>query len=140
MPGVQRAAGKNPDFDTLSLSAVLILGRDPNEAAFVWSLVHDVMRADVWLWHEDDFGHAVQLLSFCRFRLILLDSTFGGRLSVGTLVRRIKAVAGATPIILRLPPEELPPSLDPRVYGVADVVPMATGTPTIRAIQRLLSL
>ena len=137
---MQRAAGKNPDFDTLSLSAVLILGRDPNEAAFVWSLVNDVMKADLWLWHEDDFNHAVQVLSHCRFRLILLDSTFAKRLSARALVRRIHAVAGGAPIILRLPPEEFPPDPDPRIYGVAGVVPMGIGTPTIRAIQRLLPL
>ena len=137
---MQRAAGQNLDLDGLSLSAILMLARDPNEAAFVWSLVNDVMKGDLWLWHENDFNHAVQVLSHCRFRLILLDSTFGKRLSVRALVRRIQAAAGDTPIILRLPPEGLPPDPDPRLYGVAGVVRMGTGTPTIRAIQRLLAL
>jgi hypothetical protein len=105
-------------------------------------LVKDVMRADLWLWHEDNFEHAVHLLSYCRFRLILLDSTFGKhgkrRLSARALVRRIQPAAGGTPIILRLPPEELPPNPDPRLYGVAGVVPMGIGTPTVSAIRRLL--
>jgi hypothetical protein len=137
--GVQHAAGQNLD-ETLSLSAVLMLARDPNEAAFVWSLVKDVMKADLWLWHESDFNHAMHLLSYCRFRLILLDSTFGKRLSARALVRRIQAAARGTPIILRRPPEELPPNPDPRLYGVAGVVPMGIGTPTTAAIRRLLSL
>ena len=106
----------------------------------MWSLVKDVMKADLWLWHENDFPHAMHLLSYCRFRLILLDSTFGKRLSARALVRRIQATAGGSPIVLRLPPEDLPPDPDPRLYGVAEVVPMGIGTPTIRAIQRLLSL
>ena len=117
-----------------------MLERDPNEAAFVWSLMKDVLRADVWLWHEDDLEHALHLLSYCRFRLILLDSTFGKRVSVRALVRRVKDAAGGTPILLRLPPEEMPPSPDARLYGVAGVVPMGIGTPTTRAIQRLLAL
>jgi len=137
---VQQAAGQTLDLETLSLSAILMLARDPNEAAFVWSLVNDVMKADLWLWHENDFNHAVQVLSYCRFRLILLDSTFGKRLSARALVRRIQEVARRTPIVLRLPPAELPPNPDPRIYGVAGVVPMGIGTPTTRAIQRLLSL
>jgi hypothetical protein len=137
---VQRAFGKTSDLDSLSLSAILMLERDPNEAAFVWSLMKDVLRTDVWLWHEVDLEHAVQLLSYCRFRLILLDSTFGKRVSARALVRRVQAAAGSTPILLRLPPEEMPPSPDVRLYGVAGVVPMGVGTPTIRAVQRLLAL
>jgi len=94
---VQQAAGQTLDLETLSLSAILMLARDPNEAAFVWSLVNDVMKADLWLWHENDFNHAVQVLSYCRFRLILLDSTFGKRLSARALVRRIRRWPGALP-------------------------------------------
>jgi len=137
---VQRAAGKGVGPESLSLSAILMLERDPNEAAFVWSLIKDVLRADLWLWHEADLDHAIHLLSYCRFRLILLDSTFGKRISVRALVRRVHAAAGGTPILLRLPQEELPAKPDARLYGVAGVVPMGIGTPTIRAVQRLLSL
>ena len=128
------------ESEELSLSAILLLERHPDEAAFVWSLVHDVMRQDLWLWHEDDVRHALLLLSYVRFPLILLDSTFAPRLSLRTLISRVQAVAGKTPIILRLRPEAMPPNPDPRIYGVAAVVPKGIGGPTERAVRRTLKL
>jgi hypothetical protein len=144
-PVVPRSCVPDPvdqprEAEELSLSAILMLERHPNEAAFVWSLVHDLMRVDLWLWHEDDYGHALNLLSYSRFRLILLDSTFAPRLSLRTLIRRIQAVARGTPVILRLPPEALPPNPDPRIYGVAAVVSKCVGGPTERAIRQTLGL
>jgi len=137
---VQQAAGQTLDLETLSLSAILMLARDPNEAAFVWSLVNDVMKADLWLWHDNDFNHAVQVLSYCRFRLILLDSTFAPRLSLRTLIKRVQTAAPATPLVLRVPPEELPAHPEARIYGVAAAVPKGVGGPTEQAIRQLLGL
>ena len=100
-----------------------MLERRDDEAAFVWSLVTDVMRADLWLWHEPRFRRAQHLLSYCRFRLILLSAGYDGRLSLRALVRTIQGLAHGSPIILRLPPEDMTARLDPRVYGVSAVVP-----------------
>jgi hypothetical protein len=137
---VRDPIGQPHDLEELSLPAILLLERHPNEAAFVWSLVHDVMRRGLWLWHEDDFRHALHLLSYLRFRLILLDSSFAPRLSLRTLIRRVQAVAPGTPVVLRLPPEDLPLRPDPRIYGVTAVVPRGTGGPTERAIRQILGL
>jgi hypothetical protein len=141
---MKRSQRPAPDEGTpsevLSLPAVLLLERHQEEADFLWSLVHDVMRADLWLWHESEFAHAEHLLSYCRFRLILLDSGFAKRLSVGALVRRIQGLARGTPVILRLPPEDLPPNPETRVYGVAAVVPRGLASPTERAMRQALHL
>jgi len=126
--------------EELSIGAILMLERQPAEVAFVWSLVHDVMRSGLWLWHEHDYRHAMHLLSFARFRLILLDSTFAPRLSLRTLIRRVQAAAPATPVVLRLPPEELPAPPDARLYGVTAAVPKGIGGPTELAIRRILGL
>jgi hypothetical protein len=117
-----------------------MLERHPDEAAFVWSLVHDIVRSGLWLWHEDDFRHAMHLLSFARFRLILLDATFAPRLSLRTLIRRVQAAAPATPIILRMPPEALPAHPEPRIYGVTAAAPKGVAGPTEQAIRRILGL
>jgi hypothetical protein len=132
---------KQPELhgaEELSLSAILLLERHPDEAAFVWSLVHDVMREKLWLWHENDVRHALPLLSYVHFSLILLDATFAPRLSLRTLIRRVQAVAPETPLILRVPAEAMPRNPDPRIYGVTAVVPKGTGGPTERAILRWL--
>lgn len=128
------------DSEELSLSAILLLERDGDETAFVWSLVHDVMREDLWVWHEDHLGHALLLLAFMRFRLILLDATFAPRLSLRTLLTRVQSGARGTPIILRLPQGDFPSNPDPRIYGVAAVVPKGIGGPTEHAIRRALGL
>ena len=132
--------GQTHDSEELSLSAILMLERDGNEVAFVWSLVHDVMRADLWIWHEDHLGHAMMLLAFSRFPLILLDATFEPRLSLRTLLTRVQSAARGTPIILRLPPDDFPANPDPRIYGVAAVVPKGLGGPTEHAIRQILGL
>jgi len=137
---VRQAPNEGSPSEVLSISAVLLLEHHLQEAAFISSLVKDVMRADLWLWHESDFAHAEHLLAYCRFRLILLDSAFAKRLSVRALVRRIQRLSQGTPIILRVPPEDLPPEPDPRLYGVAAVVPRGVGTPTERAIRQALDL
>ena len=132
---------KQPELhgaEQLSLSAILLLERQPDEAAFVWSLVHDVMREGFWLWHEDEVGHALQLLIYVRFSLILLDAAFAPRLSLRTLIRRVQDVASGTPLILRVPPEAMPANPDPRIYGVTAVVPKGSGGPTEREIRRWL--
>ena len=126
--------------ESISLGAILMLERNPDEAAFVWSLVHDVIRSGLWLWHEDDFRHAMDLLSFARFRLILLDSTFAPRLSLRTLIRRVQAAAPATPVVLRVPPHDLPAHPEARIYGVTEAVPKGVGGPTEEAIRRILGL
>jgi hypothetical protein len=128
------------EAERLSLGAILLLERHPAEVAFVWSLVHDVMRSGLWLWHEDDFRHAMHLLSFARFPLILLDATFAPRLSLRTLIRRVQAAAPATPIVLRLPPEDIPDRPEPRIYGVTAVAPKGVAGPTEQAIRRILGL
>jgi hypothetical protein len=132
--------GQPHESEQLSLSAILLLERDRNEAAFVWSLVHDVMRADLWIWHEDHLEHALLLLAFSGFRLILLDARFAPRLSLRTLIARVQSGARGTPIILRLPPGDFPSNPDPRMYGVAAVVPKGIGGPTEQAIRRTLGL
>jgi hypothetical protein len=124
----------------LSLAAILMLERHPAEVAFVWSLVHDVMRSDLWLWHEDDFRHAMHVLSFARFRLILLDATFAPRLSRRTLIRRVQAASPTTPLILRVPSEDLPAHTNPRIYGVTAAVPKGIAGPTEQAIRQILGL
>jgi len=126
--------------EPVSLAAILMLERHPGEVAFVWSLIHDVMRSGLWLWHEDNFRHAMHLLSFARFRLILLDSTFAPRLSLRTLIKRVQTAAPATPLVLRVPPEELPAHPEARIYGVAAAVPKGVGGPTEQAIRQLLGL
>ena len=136
----RHAPDEGSHSEILSLPAVLLLEHHQEEADFVWSLVHDVMRADLWLWHESEFAHAEHLLSYCRFRLILLGSGFAKRLSLGALVRRIQGLSRGTPVILRLPPEDLPSNPEPRLYGVAAVVPRGLASPTERAIRQALNL
>jgi len=114
--------------------------RDPYEAFFIDSLFRDILKLDVWLWHEEKLDPALKLLSYCGFRLILLDLTFSKRISPRQLVRRVHAVAGKTPILLRARPEDLPPQLDPRLYGVAAVAPKGRAAETLEAIRRLLTI
>jgi hypothetical protein len=137
---VPEQIGQTRDSEELPLSAILLLERDGTETAFVWSLVHDVMRADLWVWHEDNLGHALLLLAFIRFRLILLDATCAPRLSLRTLIMRVQSAGRGTPIILRLPADDFPSNPDPRIYGVAAVVPKGIGGPTEHAIRRALGL
>jgi hypothetical protein len=139
-PGDADPKPSRTEPEGLSLAAILMLERHPDEVAFVWSLVHDIMRSGIWLWHEADFQHAMHLLSFARFRLILLDATFAPRLSLRTLIRRVQAAAPATPVILRIPPEELSAHPDSRIYGVTAAVPKGIAGPTEVAIRQVLGL
>jgi CheY-like chemotaxis protein len=118
-----------------SLPAVLLVERSPFEALFVESLLYRVLGTKVWLWHEERLDTALKLLAVCRFHLILLDHDHP-RLTIRTVVRRVKAVAAGTPIILRLPSEELPSRPEPRTYGVADVVPRHHAESLLQAVQR----
>ncbi len=120
--------------DPYSLPAVLLVERNPYEALFVESLLHRVLAAQVWVWHEERLDTALRLLAVCRFHLILLDHDHP-RLSIRTIVRRVKALAAGTPIVLRLPAEDLGPA-EPRTYGVADVIPRQHAESLLRAVSR----
>ncbi len=121
-----------------SLPGVLLLERDPLETFFVESLVHRVLRADVWLWHEERLDIAFKVLAVTSFRLILLGAPFP-RVSNRQLIRRVREFAPRTPILLRLPPDQLPPKrLDPRVYGVTTVAPKQHAESVLQAVRRVL--
>jgi CheY-like chemotaxis protein len=121
--------------DPCSLPAILLVERSPYEALFVESLLQRVLGAQVWLWHEQQLDTALKLLSVCRFHLILLDHDHP-RLTTRALVRRVKAVAAGSPIILRLPSEEIPDRPEPRHYGVADIIPRQHAESLLQAVQR----
>jgi CheY-like chemotaxis protein len=121
--------------DPWSLPAILLVERSPYEALFVESLLEKVLGAQVWLWHEEHLDIALKLLSVCRFHLILLDHDHP-RLTTRAVVRRVKAVAAGTPIILRLPSEEIPTRPEPRIYGVADIIPRRHAESLLQAVQR----
>jgi hypothetical protein len=116
------------------------LERDPLEAFFVDSLVHRVLKADVWLWHEERLETALKVLAVTSFRLILLGAPVP-RVSNRQLVRRVRALAPRTPIVLRLPPGELPPGpLDPRIYGLTSIAPKQHAESVLQAVRRVLTL
>ena len=72
------------------------------------------------------------------FRLILLGAPFP-RVSNRLAIRRIRALAPGTPILLRLPPEQVPPQpLDPRIYGVTSVAPKQHAESVLQAVRRVL--
>jgi len=125
--------------DLLSLPAILLIERDPVEVFFVESLIRRILKADVWLWHEEKLELALKLLAVTRFRLILLGAPFP-RVSVRSLVRRVQAVAAGTPILLRLPPEELSSVPDARAYGVAGVAPKQHAESVLQALRRVLPI
>lgn len=124
-----------------SLPAILLLERDPLEAFFVDSLIHRVLKADVWLWHEERLDIALKVLAVTSFRLILLGAPSYPRVSNRQLVRRVRALAPRTPIVLRVPPEQLPAEpIDPRVYGVTSVAPKQHAESVLQAVRRVLPL
>jgi hypothetical protein len=120
------------------LPAILLVERDPIEAFFVDSLIHRILRADVWLWHEVRLEAALKLLGVTRFRLILRGAPHP-RVSNRQLVRRIRAVAPRTPILLRVPPEQVTAGpLNPRVYGVTSIAPKQHAESVLYAVRRAL--
>ena len=125
---------------SLSLPAILLLERDPLETFFVDSLIRRVLKADVWLWHEERLEVALRILAVTGFRLILLGAPVP-RLSNRQLVKRVRALAPRTPIVLRLPPGELPEvPLNPRVYGATTVAPKQHAESVLQAVRRVLPL
>jgi len=119
------------------LPAILLVEHDVNEANFVYSLIVDVLRAEVWLWFEPTLDSAVKLLGIVHFRLILLDLHLP-KTSARKAVRAVRRAAPRTPLVLRMRPEEFTPEMDPRVYGADGIVPKGVGTPLLREIRRLL--
>jgi hypothetical protein len=106
---------------------------------FVDSLIHRVLGADVWLWHEQRLDIALKVLAVTSFRLILLGAPFP-RVSNRQLVRRIRALAPRTEIVLRLPAHQLPPGPpDPRVYGVTELASKQHAESLLQAVRRVLS-
>lgn len=123
--------------DPYSLPALLLVERNPYEALFVESLLHRVLSAQVWVWHEDRLDTALRLLAVCRFHLILLDHDHP-RLTLRSIIRRVKAMSAGTPIILRLPAEDLG-RVEARTYGVADVIPRQHAESLLRAVRRYVT-
>jgi Response regulator containing a CheY-like receiver domain and an HTH DNA-binding domain len=122
---------------SLTVPAILLVEHDPNEAAFVHSVMFDVLKADVWLWHEEKLEPALKLLSIVQFRLILLDLDLPG-ISARKAVRSVRLVAPRTPLMLRVRPEEFRPGLDPRAYQADALVPKGRGEPVVSALRQLL--
>jgi hypothetical protein len=117
---------------------ILLVEHDLNEAWFVHSLIFEVLKADVWLWHEERLDPALRLLSVMQFSLIMLDLDLP-RLSARTAVRRVRRVARHTPLMVRMRPEKFRPELNPKVYQADAVAPKGIGAPIERIIRRLLS-
>jgi DNA-binding NarL/FixJ family response regulator len=117
--------------------AILLIEHDANEAAFVQSLLADILKADVWLWYEEKLEPALKLLSVVQFRLILLDVDLP-QISARKAVRSVRAAAPRTPLVLRMRPEEFRSELDPRVYQADAIAPKGVGEPTLRIVRRLL--
>lgn len=122
---------------SLIVPAILLVEHDPNEAAFVQSVVFDVLKADVWLWHEEKLESALKLLSIVQFKLILLDLDLPG-ISARKAVRSVRTVAPRTPLMLRVRPEEFQPELDPRAYQADALVPKGRGEPVVSMVRRIL--
>ena len=102
------------------------------------SLIHRVLKAEVWLWHEERLEVALKVLAVASFQLILLGAPFP-RVSNRQLVRRVRELAPRTPIVLRVPPDQMPPEpLDPRVYGVTSVAPKQHAESVLQAVRRTL--
>jgi DNA-binding response OmpR family regulator len=120
--------------DPHSLPAVLLVERNPYEVLFVESLLYRVFGSPLWLWHEERLDIALKLLQVCRFHLILLDHDHP-RLTIRSLIRRVKAVSAGTPIILRLPPEQATHA-EPRHYGVAEVIPRQHSESLLAVLRR----
>jgi hypothetical protein len=127
--------------DPAPLPTILLLERDPVDAFFVESLIHRVLRADVWLWHEERLDSALKVLAVTSFRLILLGAPSLPQVSNRQLVRRVHALAPRTPIVLRLPPDQmLSTPLPPRIYGAATVTPKQHAESVLQAVRRVLTL
>jgi hypothetical protein len=122
----------------LAIPAILLVEHDLNEASFVHSLIFDILKADVWLWHERTLDPALKLLSIVGFRLILLDVDLP-KISARKAVRSVRAAAPRTPLVLRMRPEEYKQELDPRAYQVDALAPKGVGEPLLSVVRRLLS-
>ncbi|MGH7514866.1 MAG: hypothetical protein ACREOQ_18320 [Gemmatimonadales bacterium] len=127
----------HPPPASLTVPAILLVEHDPIEAAFVHSVMFDVLKADVWLWHEEKLEHALGLLSIVQFRLILLDLDLPG-ISARKAVRSVRTVAPRTPLMLRMRPEEFQPELDPRAYQADALAPKGRGEPVVSMVRRIL--
>jgi DNA-binding response OmpR family regulator len=121
----------------LAIPAILLVEHDLNEASFVHSLIFDILKADVWLWHERALDPALKLLSIVQFRLVLLDVDLP-KISARKAVRLVRAAAPRTPLVLRMRPDEYEPELDPRVYQADALAPKGVGDPLLSVVRRLL--
>ena len=122
-----------------SLPAILLVERDHIETMFVETLVRRILRADVWLWHEERFDAALKVLAITSFRLILVGAPVP-KLSNRQVVLRIRAVAPRTPILLRLPPAELQGDpRAPRIYAGVTVAPKQHAESVLQAVRRAIS-
>jgi DNA-binding NarL/FixJ family response regulator len=122
---------------SLAVPAILLVEHDLDEASFVHSLIFDVLKADVWLWHEEALEPSLKLLSVVEFRIILLDLDLP-RISARKAVRAVRDAAPHTSLVLRMRPEEFRPELDPLLYQADALAPKGVGKPLLSAIRRLL--
>jgi hypothetical protein len=103
------------------------------------SVIRHILRADVFLWYEERLDVALKVLAVTSFRLILAGVPSIPKVSNRQLVRRIRAVAPRTPILLRLPPAEWQGDPDtPRIYAGVAVAPKHHAESVIRAVRRVL--
>lgn len=104
------------------------------------SLIRHVLRADVFLWYEERLDAALKVLAVTSFRLILVGAPSLPLVSNRQLVKRIRAVAPRTPILLRLPPTEWQGDADaPRIYAGVAVAPKQHGDSVLQAVRRVLA-
>ena len=138
MVGIVLRPVPQPSAAPASLPTILLLERDPIEALFVDTLVHKILRADVWLWHEERLETALKVLAVTSFRLILVGAPMP-RVSNRQLVLRIREVAPRAPILLRLPPAELQgDARTPRIYAGVTVAPKQHAESVLQAVRRAL--
>jgi DNA-binding response OmpR family regulator len=121
----------------LPAPAILLVEHDFNGARFVHSLIVDILKADVWLWHEETLDPALRLLAIVRFRLILLDLNLP-TISARKAVRSVRKAAPRTPLVLLMRPEEFSPELEPRIYEADALAPRGMGEPLLGIIRGLL--
>jgi hypothetical protein len=131
-------AAEEPAPGSLRVPAILLVEHDLTEAGFVQSVIADVLKANVWLWHEATLDAALKLLAIVQFRLILLDLDLP-HISARKAVKGVRAAAPRTPLMLRLRPEEFRPEIDPRVYHADALAPKGVGEPVLRMVRRVLA-
>lgn len=118
---------------------ILLIERERLEASFVDSSIRHVLKADVFLWYEERLDAALKVLAATSFRLILVGAPSLPRVSNRLLVKRLRAVAPRTPILLRLPTIEWRGAMDtPRIYAGVEVAPKQHAEAVVQAVRRVL--